>query len=396
MMRRVDRQLRVSATAGLGMLAFIGVGLVGVTAEPALAECSSEVDVQVSEDACASRVAVSGTGNATSESRFSCGGHESGCIAVSGTGDARAQSSTSCGGVGTGCYAVSGQGDASTRSNDGWACGGIAGGCNSISGTGDASNRGGGCGGGPSCIAISGAGSASNQMSGCGGIPGNCIAVAGLGPASNTSTNNCGGSGNGCVAISGAGNAENRGGSCSGKSPCLAVSGLSDASNHADQGGCGFTGSAPCVAVSGTGNASNNAGSGCGAGVGCIAVSGTGDAENTGCSSSSVCPTVDLPEGCVVSRVGTGSGEASCTYVAQRSGHILGIADWQVEVWWSGICGDSDPDWVRSSATGANNVGHVAGAWQGSIAAGSCARATTMTAGSLVAIGNPGSWFPEG
>lgn len=86
-------------------------------------------------------------------------------------------------------------------------------------------------------------------------------------------------------------------------------------------------------------------------------------------------------EGCIV------AANASCEYVATTSGSIIGAGAWSVEVWWAGVCGVGSANWVRSSANGDNNlVDDVAGTWEGSVAAGSCVRATT--ADGVLIVGN--------
>ena len=98
-------------------------------------------------------------------------------------------------------------------------------------------------------------------------------------------------------------------------------------------------------------------------------------------------------EGCVT--VG-----ASCQYDARSGGSIFGQGSWKVEVWWNTTCAakSGDPDWMVASAGGSatepgdgNNVGGVAGTWEGAISdehTVSCARATALTGTSSVAIGN--------
>ena len=79
----------------------------------------------------------------------------------------------------------------------------------------------------------------------------------------------------------------------------------------------------------------------------------------------------------------------SCDYVADQAGNIVAAGDsWTVEVWWGGTCGaDGTGDWIRSAANDHNNAGGVAGTWEGSMATGSCARASISSPG-IVAIGS--------
>lgn len=97
-------------------------------------------------------------------------------------------------------------------------------------------------------------------------------------------------------------------------------------------------------------------------------------------------------EGCVSTWA-----SGSCQYIATRPGSIVGEGAWTVKVWWNGQCGSgSAPDWIVSSSAGSpsnpgngNNLpGGLAGAWEGSIAEGSCARAVAITQESAVVIGS--------
>lgn len=78
---------------------------------------------------------------------------------------------------------------------------------------------------------------------------------------------------------------------------------------------------------------------------------------------------------------------STCEYVAQERGSIAAVGDWLVEVWWNGVCGSGEPNWIRGRFNGDNNLpGGQAGTWEGSIAPGSCARASAY-GNSVVAIG---------
>lgn len=101
------------------------------------------------------------------------------------------------------------------------------------------------------------------------------------------------------------------------------------------------------------------------------------------------------PEGCMAV-----NAQASCEYQATTQGSILASGEWIVRVYWDGTCGPESPNWVRASdpaqnlgdpssasdGPGNNLPGGLAGAWEGSIAANSCATAD-VSPGGFVAIG---------
>lgn len=105
-------------------------------------------------------------------------------------------------------------------------------------------------------------------------------------------------------------------------------------------------------------------------------------------------PANPLTEGCVA----TWSGDTSCEWTApdEGAGNIVARGVWTVKVWWDGDChSGNEPDWIVSSddgstgspGTGNNLPGGVGGTWEGSIAAGSCARAVVLFDGSVASIG---------
>ena len=224
----------------------MAVSSVTIAAPALAADCSQAVDVQLDQDACATTVAVSLTGDATGSG---CTGYVS-CVSVSGTGDA-----SNSGGWACGFWSVSIDSHIltvrpTTRT-----------GCVAVSGTGNASNSAGQCayayfsfGLGLGCVAVSGTGNASNSAGTCAEASPPLFAV-----------------GLGCVAVSGMGNASNSAGRCAEAYRdhdfglgCVAVSGTGNASNSGECYGYSFPLFQPfvvsCVAVSGTGNAANSAG----------------------------------------------------------------------------------------------------------------------------------------
>lgn len=251
------------------LLATTLLGALVTSLSPAAsAGCGDAADVQTSEDACATILAVSLAGDARGEQ---CEGSIGvSCVTASGTGSATNQAGDeSCGTYGAaavGCVALSGTGDATNEAGDS-SCGayalGAGVGCLAVSGTGNAANRAGSvsCGTGTyvglgaGCVAVSGTGTASNDVGGasCGTAP---FAFASAG----------------CVAASGTGDAWNR----VGPAPCTPGS----TASCVGPCGYGYLGvGAGCFAISGTGRAENDAAP-CGtsripgAAVGCASVSG--------------------------------------------------------------------------------------------------------------------------
>ncbi|MBI4730372.1 MAG: hypothetical protein HY775_12885 [Acidobacteria bacterium] len=108
-----------------------------------------------------------------------------------------------------------------------------------------------------------------------------------------------------------------------------------------------------------------------------------------------------LSNGCVAVNPGLGALQTSCDWVNASGfgGDIGATGAWAVEIWWSGVCGQGEPDRVVSSREGSpenpdnlgtgNNIAGVAGAWEGSIWPGACARARALANGSVVIIGAP-------
>ena len=92
------------------------------------------------------------------------------------------------------------------------------------------------------------------------------------------------------------------------------------------------------------------------------------------------------PEGCVAQHLEGSPFDRTCTYNASVPGNIVAAGVWTVEVWWSGRCNVGAPDWARASRDGDNQIAG-GGSWEGSIAAGSCARATAERPGTIVVIG---------
>jgi len=223
-MKRRRSLLLIAVPLALAMMA----GGQAASADP----CPALIDVQVDSTSCGQAVSVSLLGDANSSGCDSVAG----CYAVSGTGDATTQSTGSCGafiGGAVGCIAVSGTGDA--ENNSGTFCGyagiGVFVGCIAVSGGGNATNNTGAntCGAavgglGVGCIAVSAGGNAENNVEGtCGSGPlgagVGCLAISVIGDSNNDVSGDCGtanpGAGVGCVAISVLGDAGNDTGGCS-------------------------------------------------------------------------------------------------------------------------------------------------------------------------------------